>query len=227
MVPKMDKPAWDGVWPCLDPWDSVRLRTAPTHWNVPGKYGPHGDLFFFLLKKEPMVLSELVEFGRCVSAGLHMMSEENALRSDSDFAPDFGDMWRYSCPKSPMLSSDCVEWAGSEGTQYSSLEYYEHNVDNLALEVVGQNRSSEVISLFFKDWEVGRAALSCHLSKDLLCQEMRGACGESSESLGSPRSLCSECMEGRKRCSDAWVPSFNEAWPADWGQFSNNEGEGT
>ena len=31
-----------------------------------------------------------------------------------------------------------------------------------------------------------------------------------SESLGSPRSLCSECTERRKRCSDAWVPSFNE-----------------
>ena len=22
---------------CLDPWDSVRLRTASTHWNVPKK----------------------------------------------------------------------------------------------------------------------------------------------------------------------------------------------
>ena len=49
---------------------------------------------FFFLKKEPMVLSELVEFGSCISAetvkacaliGLHMMAEENALRSDSDF----------------------------------------------------------------------------------------------------------------------------------------------
>ena len=69
MVPKMrDKPLWESVWPYLDPWDSVRLRTASTHWNVPGKYGPHGELFFFLLKKEPMVLSELVEFGPCFSA---------------------------------------------------------------------------------------------------------------------------------------------------------------
>ena len=37
---------WEGVWPCLDPWDSVRLRTASTCWNVPGKHGPHGELFF-------------------------------------------------------------------------------------------------------------------------------------------------------------------------------------
>ena len=48
-------------------------------------------------------------------------------------------------PKSPVCSSN--EWTGSEDA--SSLEYYEHNVDNLALEVVGQNWSSEVISRFF------------------------------------------------------------------------------
>ena len=64
MVPKMlDRWLWEGVWIYLDPWDSVRLRTASTHWNVPRKHGPHGELFFFLQKKEPTVLSELVEFG--------------------------------------------------------------------------------------------------------------------------------------------------------------------
>ena len=63
MVPEMwNNPMWEKVWPHLDSWDSVRLRTASTHWNAPAKYGPHGELFFFLLKKEPMVLSELVEF---------------------------------------------------------------------------------------------------------------------------------------------------------------------
>ena len=42
------------------------------------------------------------------------------------------------------------------------LECYEHNVGNLAIEVVGQNWSGEVISLFLEDWEVGRVAPSCH-----------------------------------------------------------------
>ena len=60
------------------------------------------------------------------------------------------------------------------------------NVGNLAVEVVGQNWSSEVISLFLEDWEVGRVAFSCHLSMDLLCQEKMDACWESSESLGFP-----------------------------------------
>ena len=69
MVPKMwGTPLWESVWLYLDLWDSVRLRTPSTHWNVPKKFGPHGEPFFFLLKKEPVVLSELVEFGPCVSA---------------------------------------------------------------------------------------------------------------------------------------------------------------
>ena len=66
MVPKMwDNPLWESVWLYLVPWDSVCLRTASTHWNVPKKYGPHGELNFVLLKKEPMVLSEFVEVGPC------------------------------------------------------------------------------------------------------------------------------------------------------------------
>ena len=42
-----------GIWPHLDPIDSVCLRTASMEWNVPGKSEPHGELFFFLFEKEP------------------------------------------------------------------------------------------------------------------------------------------------------------------------------
>ena len=48
-----EKPIWEGVWPFLDPMDGVCLRTASMEWNVPGKYGPHGELFFFPIQKEP------------------------------------------------------------------------------------------------------------------------------------------------------------------------------
>ena len=48
-----EKPIWEGVWPNLDPMDTVCLRTASMEWNVPGKYGPHGELFFFQIEKEP------------------------------------------------------------------------------------------------------------------------------------------------------------------------------
>ena len=68
--------------------------------------------------------------------------------------------------KSLVWSSNGVEWAGCED---ASLECYEHNVGNLAIEVVGQNWSSEVVSLFLEEWEVGRVALSCHLSMGDAC----------------------------------------------------------
>ena len=123
---------------------------------------------------------ELVEFGPCTSAesvkacaliGLHMMAEETSL--------GLGDMCRYGCPKSPGWSSGGFDWAGSEGTY--SFEDYEHNVDNLALEVVGQKLSGEVVSLFLEDWELVPVALSWHVAMDLLCQEMRDACWVSSK----------------------------------------------
>ena len=71
-----------GFGPNLDPCDSVRLRTASTHWDVPVN-------FLFLLEKESMVVGELVVLGprfsaetgkACSLIGLHMMAEENALR---------------------------------------------------------------------------------------------------------------------------------------------------
>ena len=44
LLPKCvgEKPIWEGVWPYLDPMDSVCLRTASMEWNVPGKFRPHG-----------------------------------------------------------------------------------------------------------------------------------------------------------------------------------------
>ena len=51
-----EKPIWEGVLPCLDPMESVCLRTASVEWNVPGKYGPRGELFFFLMQKEPATM---------------------------------------------------------------------------------------------------------------------------------------------------------------------------
>ena len=58
--------------------------------------------------------------------------------------PIKGNMWRYGCPKSTVERSNGVERAGSEDA--SSLEYYENNVGNLAVEVVGQNWSSEPVT---------------------------------------------------------------------------------
>ena len=108
------KPLSKRVWPHLDPWDSVRLRTASTHWNVPGKKGPHSELFFLLIKKEQVVASsEVLPKPFCLC--------RNAQGVCADwFAPTtkwdqlvaslliWGDMRRYGYPKSP-------DWDGNIG----------------------------------------------------------------------------------------------------------------
>ena len=52
----LERPIWKGVWPYLDPMDSVCLRAASVECNVPGKYGPQSELFFFLMHKEPATM---------------------------------------------------------------------------------------------------------------------------------------------------------------------------
>ena len=54
-------PWWEGMWPFLDPWDVVEMRMTASSWNVPSKYGPHGELFFFLIKKEPTFFGDVVD----------------------------------------------------------------------------------------------------------------------------------------------------------------------
>ena len=114
MVPELwHKPLWDKVWPHLDPWDSVRPRTASTHWNVPEKYGPHGELFFFFIKMEQMVASHEVLPNPCVSAetlkacalvGLHLLAAEGEDGSSGSQSPDFRRHVEIWVSKSPIWS---------------------------------------------------------------------------------------------------------------------------
>ena len=53
---------------------------------------------------------------------------------------------------------------------------YGHNIASLAHDVIGQNWSGEMVSLFLEYWELTLVAFSRHLALDLLCQEMREAC---------------------------------------------------
>ena len=43
-------------------------------WNVPGKYGPHGELFFFLIQKEPTIVPDSETFGPFINAGIRTSS---------------------------------------------------------------------------------------------------------------------------------------------------------
>ena len=65
-----DKPIWEGVWPYLDPMGSVCLRTASMEWNVPGKCGPRGELFYFLIQKDPATVPGSETFSPFFNAGI-------------------------------------------------------------------------------------------------------------------------------------------------------------
>ena len=66
------KPLWEKVWTLLDAWDSVRLRTASTQWNIPGKYGPHGEHLFFLIQKKPAFVPDSEAFNSFIGDGFRV-----------------------------------------------------------------------------------------------------------------------------------------------------------
>ena len=121
---------------------------AVSVWNVPGKYVPHGELFFFLIKKEAFVLTKAVEFRprvkaetlrACALIGPHLMAAGGASGFSSScgvFSPELGGIPGLSSPRYPLWKVD-VSCSGSETT----LGYEEHGRNNecRALEVSGQD----------------------------------------------------------------------------------------
>ena len=128
----------EGVWPCLDPMDSVCLRTASMEWNVPGKYGPHGELFFFLIQEEPATVPVSETFSpffnadigtslfsadvlkKCALIALHVIAEEGR-DGDGSHVPGFGDEWKMGCPKSPTWEGEGEAWSEDESVSCGAL----------------------------------------------------------------------------------------------------------
>ena len=75
------------------------------------------------------------------------------------------------------------------------------NVCNDALHVIGLHGLGGKISLFLKDWELAKVALSCHMALDMLCQEMH----EAGSRVMLPRGLLSrrECFFSLRGCAVA------------------------
>ena len=90
----------------------------------------------------------------CALIGLHLLAADYEVGSSGSQSPDVGDMWKYVCPKRSDLEQNVV---------------YEHNNESRVIEVIGQDWSSEVVAPFLEDWELRRAALSCHMTMDFLC----------------------------------------------------------
>ena len=91
----------------------------------------------------------------CALIGPQILAAEGEAGSSGSQSPDVGDMWRHGCPIG-------LEWISSCSASETSLgcEVYEHNNECRAIEVIGQDWSSEVVALFLEDWELGRAAFS-------------------------------------------------------------------
>ena len=148
-------------------WDSVRLRTTSSQWNIPGTYPPYGELFFFLLEKEPLVLRELSRLGPSIRPHgellLLLVQKEPTLVPDSEaFNSYIGDGFLI-----PELK-DGSEASKDEQADSSS----ENNVGNGALFVIGLHGSGDAIARFLQDWEVAEMTLSCQKALDMLCQEL-------------------------------------------------------
>ena len=104
----------------------------------------------------PFVSAETLK--ACALIGRHLLAAESEAGSSGSQSPDFGDMWRHDRSVSPEWISSC-----SASEIFCGCEEYEHNNECWAIEVVGEDWSSEVVALFLEDWELGRVALRCHM----------------------------------------------------------------
>ena len=52
----------------LGPRGRGASATSVSYWNDPGKQRPHSELFFFLVRKVPVALTQTVQFEPFVSA---------------------------------------------------------------------------------------------------------------------------------------------------------------
>ena len=145
-------------------------------------YGPHGELFFFLIQKEPALAPVDETFSpffkaevlkKCTLIALHAMAEEGRGGEDGCHVPGLGDEWKVGCPKSPMWESEGKDW--SEDESVSSTASHKGNMCNNALHIIGLHGSGDKISFFLQDWELAKVALSCQMALDMLCQEMNKA----------------------------------------------------
>ena len=67
------------------------------------------------------------------------------------------------------VKADC----GRRSVSFSGSR--EGNACSETLQVIGLYGPGDKISLCLKDWELAKAALSCHMALDMLCQEMHEA----------------------------------------------------
>ena len=76
---------WEEVlWLFLDGWDSVRLRTTSTQWNVSGRYGPHGELLLLLMQKKPTLVPDSEAFNSYIGDGFLIPELKDGSEASKD-----------------------------------------------------------------------------------------------------------------------------------------------
>ena len=149
-----------------------------------GKYGPHGELFFFLIQKEQATapsnetFSTLINpgvrfpcfsaevFQKCALIALHVMAEE-ATGGDGFQVPELGEEWKMGCQNSPVWGERSLVGRRKCVFQWISRR-------QCVQRCVARRRVVWAWwqDLFLEDRELAKVALSCHVALDLLCQEM-------------------------------------------------------
>ena len=98
---------------------------------MPGKYVPHGELFFFLIQDEPAIVPGSETFSpfinddirtslfsddvlkKCALLALHLIVEEGR-DGDGCYAPGLGDEWKMGSPESPVWECEGEAWSEDE-----------------------------------------------------------------------------------------------------------------
>ena len=114
----------------------------------PREVRAHGELFFFLIKKEPFALSKAVQFKSfvpaemfkaCALIGLNLMEaggESGSSASCGVSSPELGGIPGLSGARCPLWK-ELVSCSGNGSTV--GCEVYEHNNEYRAIEVIGQD----------------------------------------------------------------------------------------
>ena len=97
-------PCWEGMWPFLDAWEVVGLRTTTRVWNVAEEYGPFAELFFFLTEKEPTSHAKAVSLERGTEDGMSSSEEEGEHNVENFMLCSFA---HHAC--SPHLQESLIE----------------------------------------------------------------------------------------------------------------------
>ena len=77
---------------------------------MPGKHGPHGELFFFLIQKEQAIAPSNETFSPFINADIRPPASPLMFSRSVRSSLCIWDEWKMGCQNSPMWESDGGAW---------------------------------------------------------------------------------------------------------------------